>query len=87
MNNFYCKRWCGDPEFSIDEWNKTFVNLCAAGIENTKKGRAALGETHCEEQCFDCMAIVGERRKKTMNLISQKSRENKKQKKNKLRKT
>lgn len=68
---FYCKITCGDPEFSIGEWNKAYDTCNNLGIEG-KERDAVLDGVPCKKQCFSCMATIGERRLKTkrqMNLI------------------
>lgn len=61
--SFYCKRTGDGSDFSIKEWNEKFkANLLA--------GKEMPSETVCEKQCFNCMAEVGERRKKTEKLIT-----------------
>lgn len=68
MTNFYCQQKCGIVGFSIDEWNKAYKEINAMPISEAEKQRLIDGEP-CTEQCFDCMAIVGERRIKTRKLI------------------
>lgn len=60
--NFYCKNYKGE----IVMTPKLMLMLESM----TEKERIdLLGPDPCKEQCFDCMAIVGERRIKTKNLI------------------
>jgi hypothetical protein len=59
--NFYCKNICGDPDFSIEQWHEQMLNCLKAGIKMPS-------DVKCTEQCFDCMAIVGERQKQTKEL-------------------
>lgn len=66
-DNFYCQVKCGSEDFSIDEWNKAFDYCNKAGIEGIERDKILQGEP-CEKQCFDCMAIVGETRKKNKHL-------------------
>lgn len=66
---FYCQQKCGAPDFSIDEWNKSYLEIQAMPISEEEKNKLIDGEP-CTEQCFDCMAIVGERRIKTEKLIN-----------------
>ena len=63
MENFYCQQKCGEVDFSIDEWNKRYLEIEAMPISQAEKDKLIDGEP-CEKQCFDCMAIVGETRKK-----------------------
>jgi chaperonin GroES len=60
---FYCQRVVGDAEFSIEEWNKQFKICCDLDIEMPDEPEP------CTKQCFDCMAIVGERQLKTKKLL------------------
>lgn len=62
-NNFYCQKKCGEVNFSIDEWNKAF-DYCMENNLSEKNMSEILEGTTCENQCFDCMAIVGETRNK-----------------------
>lgn len=61
---FYCQRLVGDAEFSIDEWNKQFKVCYDLGIDMPSDDLEP-----CKEQCFVCMAIVGERQLKTKKII------------------
>lgn len=64
--HFYCQNLTGDVNFSIEEWNKAFDEVKDMSSEIQ---RLVLGDPPaCEEQCFACMAIVGEQRKKTAHL-------------------
>jgi hypothetical protein len=63
MNNFYCQQKCGEVDFSIDEWNKAF-QYCIDNNLSEKQTSEILEGKPCKKQCFDCMAIVGETRKK-----------------------
>lgn len=58
--NFYCQQLCGFQNFSIEEWNDYNKRCNALGITPEPH------RTHiiCKEQCFDCIAIVGETRLK-----------------------
>ncbi len=62
-HNFYCQKKCGEVNFSIDEWNKAF-DYCMKNNLSEKNMSEILEGTPCEIQCFDCMATVGETRKK-----------------------
>lgn len=64
--NFYCQRVVGDANFSISEWNEQFKICCELEIDMPSDKLDP-----CENQCFDCMAIVGERQKKTCGLSSE----------------
>lgn len=70
MENFYCQKECGEVGFSIDEWNESFIEIQKMPISEAEKEKLLNGED-CKKQCFDCMAIVGERRSKTKELINQ----------------
>lgn len=69
---FYCQNACGEVGFSIDEWNKAYDEVKDLGEDIIK---AVLHPNPCWEdgkpQCFACMAIVGERRNKTKQLLKQ----------------
>lgn len=68
--NFHCRKWHGDPDFSIEEWNETAENLDKIDISEEERNKILFPHTNpCENQCFDCMADVGERRKRTQELI------------------
>lgn len=63
---FYCQNVCGDVDFSIDEWNKVYDEVKNMSEEIQ---RLVLDDPPpCKEQCFACMAIVGETRKKNKLL-------------------
>ena len=67
----YCQKVCGDEDFSIEEWNEALRYCNDAGIEGIERDKILHPEKFpCEEQCFACMAIVGERRLKTKQLKS-----------------
>ena len=64
-NNFYCKKICGDPDFSIDKWNKDFEYCNDAGIEGTERDKILNPELFpCEKQCESCLNIVLDRKSK-----------------------
>jgi hypothetical protein len=63
--HFYCQKLVGDANFSIDEWNKQFKICNDLEIEMPPEPTEG-----CKEQCFDCMAIVGEQRLKTRTTSS-----------------
>lgn len=67
-NNFYCQNICGSEDFSIDEWNKTFLALEKTNLSEKEKDYI-LDPPQCKEQCFDCLAIVGKQRLKTQKSI------------------
>jgi hypothetical protein len=52
--NFYCQNKSGHIDFSIADWNK----LNNLDIKQNEK--------ECKEQCFECIAIVGQTRLKNM---------------------
>ena len=56
---FYCQKVCGDPDFSIDEWNKALQYCEDAGIEGIERDKILSPELFpCETQCDACMNIV-----------------------------
>ncbi|MGV9003975.1 hypothetical protein [Flavobacterium sp.] len=63
---FYCQNACGEENFSIDEWNRAFHEVKHKSEEIQ---RLVLDNPECENQCFDCCAIVGKRQKETKELI------------------
>lgn len=65
MSNFYCQIKCGEVGFSIEEWNEVYKSVQGLSEEDQRK---ILDGIPCEEQCFACMAIVGERRNKTKSI-------------------
>lgn len=67
--NFYCQKECGEVGFSIDEWNKAFQYCIDNNLSKEQTNKVLYGEP-CSIQCFDCMAIVGERRCKTKKLLN-----------------
>jgi hypothetical protein len=57
--------------FSIDEWNKAFKFCIDNNLSEEETNKILHPEMFpCEKQCFDCIAIVGERRIKTQQLLS-----------------
>jgi len=66
--NFYCQQKCGEDDFSIDEWNKAFKYCIDNNLSNKETGIILEGEL-CNEQCFDCMAIVGASRNKNKKFL------------------
>ena len=69
IDSFYCKRICGDPNFSIDEWNKRFELGIKMGLSNIEMDKLLNETGRCKEQCIDCTCIVEEQRMKTERLI------------------
>ncbi len=67
--NFYCQQVSGDANFSIDEWNNVYYAVKDLGLSKEAEEKILFesGE-HCKEQCFACMAIVGETQLKNKNL-------------------
>ena len=56
---FYCKQVCGDPDFSIDEWNEAFEYCENMGLEGEARDKILSPElSPCETQCEDCMNTV-----------------------------
>jgi hypothetical protein len=69
MSNFYCQHLVGYVDFSIDEWNKTYNEIKDMNLTEEERSFILHGpQKGCKEQCFTCMAIVGERRLKTKPL-------------------
>lgn len=67
----YCKKVCGDDSFSIDDWNEAFYYCEENNIEGEDRDRILSPEMFpCEQQCFDCMATVGQRRIDTKELMN-----------------
>jgi hypothetical protein len=67
----YCQKVCGDENFSIEEWNNTYNSINNSGLTEAEENYILFGSgEECKEQCFSCMAIVGERRLKTKQLKS-----------------
>ena len=66
--NFYCQQKCTDVDFSIDEWNKAFKTCIDLNFDEKATAEILEGK-ECDNQCFDCMADVGERRKKTQEIV------------------
>lgn len=56
---FYCTKNCGDPEFSIDEWNKAYKYCDDAGVTGIERDKILSPELFpCTEQCERCINIV-----------------------------
>lgn len=69
MAHFYCQKLCGEEGFSIEEWNEALRYCNDAGVKGIERDKILNPEKFpCKEQCFSCMAIVGERRLKTKSL-------------------
>mgnify|MGYP001251724254 CR=1 FL=1 len=69
--NFYCRKHSGDPDFSIEDWNKALDYCEEHNINGIERDKILSPELFpCDTQCFDCIADVGERRKKTKSFIS-----------------
>ena len=69
--HFYCQNLVGDVNFCIDAWNKAYDEVKDKSEEIQ---RMVLDPPPaCEKQCFECLAIVGERRKETKALIIKQS--------------
>lgn len=67
--HFYCQNLTGDINFSIEEWNNTYNNIKETGLSETEENYILFGTGEgCKEQCFNCMAIVDQRRKNTDKL-------------------
>ena len=68
--NFFCKQKCG-TDFNIHEWNKAW-DYCIKMNLNEKQTSEILEGKKCEEQCFDCCAMVGKRQRETSFLTLKK---------------
>ena len=56
---FYCKKSCGDPDFSIAEWNKAFEYCNKVGIKGIERDKILNPELFpCIEQCESCINTV-----------------------------
>lgn len=70
--SFYCRKVCGDPDFSIDEWNKAYEYCNAAGIKGVERDKILHPDKFpCTNQCFDCCADVGETQNNTKKLMNE----------------
>ena len=65
----YCQQKCGFEDFDIYEHDALLKEVWAMPISNADMDKIIDGES-CKEQCFDCMAIIGDRRKKTQEIIN-----------------
>jgi hypothetical protein len=79
MINFYCLNTCAggkdfkvNGEFSIEKWNNINDELEKLEVPEDEK-MSILFPEQCKEQCFDCMAIVGETRQKNKHLTLRKN--------------
>ena len=66
-SNFYCRQKTGEVTSDPEYW-KYVDEIWKMDIPESEK-RKLMDGPECKEQCFDCMAIVGERRIKTQKLI------------------
>lgn len=66
--NFYCQKVCGEQGFSIDEWNKASNDLDKTNLSEKEK-QDILFPAKCTNQCFDCIAIIGQRQSETKALM------------------
>lgn len=66
-SSFYCQNVCGDENFSIDEWNKAYHEVKDKSQEIQRMVLDGPGQ--CEKQCFECIALVGNRRLKTQEIM------------------
>lgn len=75
--DFYCIKSCGDPDFSIDEWNENFHKCEKLGITGIERDRMLSPELFpCKEQCEKCINIVLDKKNETqkkVNKLSNKS--------------
>jgi hypothetical protein len=63
MSQFFCAHLTCE-EFDIKEWNVAY-KYCLDNNLSEAETNAILHPPACEKQCFNCMAIVGERQLKT----------------------
>jgi hypothetical protein len=69
MNNFYCHKTQSYELISQAERIKRREYCRISGITGLERDKLLSPHLfRCETQCFDCMAIVGERRLKTKEL-------------------
>lgn len=67
--DFYCKRICVDPDFSIDEWNEASRQCDELGIEGIERDKILHPELFpCDKQCESCINTVLDTRIKNSNL-------------------
>lgn len=69
MKSFYCQQKCGEVDFSIDEWNKAFEYCLEKNLPEEQMTEILEGKP-CDQQCFDCIAVVGETRSRNEKLSS-----------------
>ena len=67
MKNFYCDNKAGG-DFDIAQWDKAFKKCIEQELTEEEIDKILEGDP-CKDQCFDCMAIVGNRRRETQALI------------------
>jgi len=58
--HFYCQNLTGEVRFDIQEWNRVYLEFRNSGLSESDR-RAILHPPACKIQCFDFMAIAGER--------------------------
>lgn len=77
MANFYCAKKCGDPKFSIDEWNKAYQFCLDAGLSESEMNKILHPETDkpCETQCEACMNIVLDTQIKNRKLREERAKQ------------
>lgn len=69
MKKFYCKKVCGDPNFSIDDWNRLNKFCNDAGIEGIERDKLLHTALFpCKVQCDECINIVLDTRKKNAEI-------------------
>jgi hypothetical protein len=57
--SFYCKKVCGDPNFSIKEWNRTYKYCNDVGLSEEESNKILNQEFYpCKTQCEDCLNTV-----------------------------
>ena len=66
-DNFYCQGKCGFEDFDIAEHDALLKEVWKMPISEAEQNKIIDGDP-CTKQCFECMAIVGETRKKTAAL-------------------
>lgn len=69
MENYYCQKKSGAIDFSIDDWNDAY-NYCVENESSEVEMSKILEGSKCKSQCFDCMAVVGDRQERTKTKIA-----------------
>jgi len=71
QKQFYCKRICVDPEFSIIDWNDIYNNLEKMGIKGIEREKVLHPDKFpCINQCESCINTVLDTQKKNKIIRS-----------------